>query len=82
MHYVYLLKSDKTGEFYVGSTSDLRARFDQHNRAQSISTKHGIPWSLVYYEAFTTKALAIDREKKLKHHGKGITLIKKRAGFR
>lgn len=78
MYYVYLLKSDKTGKFYVGQTNDLRNRFLEHNKGLSKSTKSGAPWSLVYYEAFQSKSALIKREKALKHHGQAIAALKKR----
>jgi len=82
MHYVYLLRSEKTQKFYIGSTANLRQRFYQHNHGMSISTKAYVPWELVYYEAFPTKTLALLREHKLKHHGRGLLELKKRLGFR
>ena len=82
MFYVYLLRSDKNDKFYIGYSSDLRQRLQQHNQGQNISTKSGIPWQLVYYEAFQTKALAMERERKLKRYGKGLVELKKRLGFR
>lgn len=82
MHYVYLLRSQRTHKFYVGATSDLRRRFHQHNDGQNLSTKSGVPWELVYYEAFPTKTLALERERKLKHYGRGLTELKARLGFR
>lgn len=81
MHYVYLLRSEKTGKFYIGYSDDLKKRFYQHNNSQSSSTESGVPWTLVYYEAFPAKALALERERKLKRYGKGLTELKKRLGF-
>ena len=81
MHYVYLLQSQKDGTFYVGSTGDLKRRFYQHNQSRSIATKAKVPWKLVYYEAYGSKAHALKRERALKHHGKGIAVLKKRLGF-
>ena len=82
MHYVYLLRSKKNGSFYIGSTADLQKRFKQHNQGHSSATKTGTPWQLVYYEAFLTKALAQERERKLKRYGRGLVELKKRVGFR
>lgn len=82
MHYVYLLKSTKTNKFYIGSTSDLKKRFYEHNRGLSAATKAGLPWEIAYYEAYPTKALALEREKKLKQYGRGLVELKKRLGFR
>lgn len=81
MHYVYLLSSDKLGKFYIGHTSDLKERFYQHNKGRNASTKAGVPWELIYYEAFQTKTLAIKRESNLKRYGRGLVELKKRIGF-
>ena len=82
MYYVYLLHSKKTNKFYIGSTADLKQRFYQHNHSDSISTKAGVPWDLVYYEAFPAKSLALERERKLKRYGRGLVELKQRIGFR
>ena len=82
MHYVYLLKSKKTGSFYIGSTADLKQRFYKHNQGSNTSTKSGVPWELVYYEAFPAKTLALQRERKLKQYGRGLVELKQRLGFR
>jgi len=70
MHYVYILQSKKHGKLYKGSSSDLKERIREHNRGNVISTKSGIPWELIYYEAFSKKADALREEKFLKS-GKG-----------
>lgn len=77
MYYVYLIKSESSGRFYVGSTADLRTRLYQHNKGQSTATKAYVPWSLVYYEAFLTKEIAIKRERSLKSYGRGLVELKK-----
>ncbi len=64
MYYVYVLKSPK--QFYIGSTSDLRRRFDEHQNGQSKSTKGRGPWKIVYYEASQSIKDAVKREKYLK----------------
>jgi putative endonuclease len=66
MFYVYILRSEKTGKLYKGSTGDLRNRFDEHNSGQVRSTKFGRPWELVYYEAFAEKTNARREELFLK----------------
>ena len=75
MNYVYILKSDKTGKLYKGSTGDLRERVGNHNNGKVISTKDGRPWKLVYYEAFLSKIDARREELFLKT-GKGRERIK------
>lgn len=78
MHYVYVLYSRKHDRYYIGESSDLKRRLSEHNSGQSFSTKPYTPWEVVYYEAYPSKQSAVDREKKLKHHGKGLAEIKKR----
>jgi len=81
MYYFYLLKSEKTGNAYYGHTNNLKKRFYQHNNGENQTTKYGIPWKLVYYEAYLSKDLAKQREYRVKAHGKGLFDIKKRASF-
>lgn len=81
MHYVYLLYSHGTKRYYIGETSDLKKRFFQHNSGLTQSTKAGVPWKLVYYEAYSSKESAKTREKKLKQYGKGLAILKQRIGL-
>jgi putative endonuclease len=66
MFYTYVLKSLSNGQWYIGSTRDLRKRFSQHNNGQSTWTKRGIPWEIIYYEACLDEEDARAREKYLK----------------
>jgi putative endonuclease len=75
---MYVLKSEKDGQLYIGSTNDLNRRFKQHNDGQNISTKERIPFVLVYYEAYRNKNDAVGREKKLKQFKNSYTELKKR----
>ena len=78
MYYVYLLRSSKTNKFYVGYSSNLRQRFYAHNQGMVTSTKSGVPWSIVYYEAYSSAKAAQVREKRLKQYGKALATLKKR----
>lgn len=78
MHYVYVLRSTVNEKFYVGCTSDLRTRLPRHNQGDSEYTRKYMPWKLVYYEAYLSEKLARARERKLKHHGKGFSELKRR----
>ena len=78
MHYVYVLKSQKSKKLYFGCTSDLKVRIIEHNKGLNRSTKHGIPWKLVYYEAFLSKSDATAREASLKQGSSTIGHLKKR----
>jgi putative endonuclease len=65
MFYVYILIcSDE--HFYIGYTSDLKARINQHQNGLVISTKPRRPLELLFYEAYTNKYDALRREKYLK----------------
>lgn len=66
MYYVYVLKSKKDGQFYVGYTANLKNRLEMHNKGKVESTKHRRPFELVYYEACLNKEDALHREKYLK----------------
>jgi putative endonuclease len=70
MFYTYILRSESTGRLYIGSTSDLRRRIDQHNAGLATATKNRGPWRLVHSEEYTTRSLAVRRERYLKT-GKG-----------
>ena len=67
--YVYILQSQKDGSLYIGSTTDLKRRMEEHNAGQVKSTKLKRPWQLVYYEAYFAEEIARKREKSLKSHG-------------
>lgn len=69
MFYVYILKSEKFKELYVGSTNDLKKRIIKHNNGEVSSTKSKIPYKLVYYEAFGAESDARRRENMLKCRG-------------
>ncbi|MFC1649579.1 GIY-YIG nuclease family protein [Patescibacteria group bacterium] len=77
MYYTYVLRSKKDKKIYIGWTSNLKGRFEKHNKGLVRSTKGRIPFKLVYYEACLSKQKAIKREKYLKS-GYGRSFLKKR----
>jgi putative endonuclease len=74
-YYTYILRSIKTNKLYIGYTNDLKRRLKDHNDGKSISTKPFIPYKLIFYEAFASKADAKNREYYLKS-GYGLRTIK------
>ena len=68
MYYVYLLKSIKNSDVYIGYTADLKARILAHNQGKVKSTKYYHPWNLIYYEAYKNKYDATKRERQLKNY--------------
>ncbi len=69
MYYVYVLKSKKDNELYIGSTNNLKNRFSEHNTKKVISTSKRAPLELIYYEAYKAEHDARIREKRLKQRG-------------
>ena len=59
---VYILQSMKDGRTYVGSTNNLRRRLKQHNSCKVKSTKHRIPFKVLFTEEFETLMEARKRE--------------------
>lgn len=78
MFYVYILKSKKDGNLYIGSTNDLQRRINEHNNGLVFSTKSRVPFELVYYEAYKSESDARKREKCLKLRSRAFTQLKKR----
>ncbi|OHA06490.1 MAG: hypothetical protein A2934_00005 [Candidatus Sungbacteria bacterium RIFCSPLOWO2_01_FULL_47_10] len=78
MFYVYILKSKVDKKLYVGSTNDLRRRFEEHNKGQVRSTKSCAPFELRYYEAYFSEEDARRRERSLKKDGNALAQLKRR----
>ena len=56
--FVYLLRSDVTGDRYCGLTSDVRVRLAAHNAGMNKSTARARPWSLVTLIEFSREDTA------------------------
>jgi len=78
MFYVYILKSKKDHQLYIGSTNDLRRRLKEHNSGDIFSTKARRPFELIYYEAYVAEKDARRRESNLKLRAQALTQLKKR----
>jgi putative endonuclease len=79
-HYLYILQSQKDGEFYTGITGDLRQRLKEHNSGENTSTSYRRPFRLIYYEAYLLKKDVEAREKYLKT-SMGKRVIKKQLTY-
>jgi putative endonuclease len=66
MFYVYVLRSESDSGFYIGFSTNLRARLRQHQDGASPATKSRGPWKLIYYEAYTEREDAEGQGKFLK----------------
>jgi len=64
--YVYVLFSQKYKRLYIGYSSDVFKRLEQHNSGKSKATRPFMPYELIFYESFTDKQDAKAREVYLK----------------
>ncbi len=66
--YVYFLASRKNGTLYVGVTSNLTLRVEQHKQgtASAFTRRYGVN-RLVYFEEHELITDAIQRESNIKH---------------
>ena len=59
LYYVYLIESlSAQGERYLGMTSDLKQRLQEHNAGKSSHTSKFRPWKLKTFIAFTDRVKA------------------------
>jgi len=62
LFYSYILKSWKDGKQYYAHTNNLEKRLEKHNKGQVKATKYRTPFVLHYFEGFSTKREAYQRE--------------------
>ena len=73
--FVYVIRSEKDGRFYVGMTENIQRRLKEHNSGRTRSTKGYRPWRVVFTEEYPNRTEARKREKYLKS-GVGKEFIK------
>jgi len=66
MGFVYILQSENSNRFYVGSTDNLERRMEEHIRGKNLATRGRGPWKLVHSEKMETLADARRREYEIK----------------
>ena len=77
MHIVYVLKSVKDGNLYVGCTKNIDGRLKLHNSGRVRSTKSIRPFLLIYQEKYEDRYEAFRIERYYKTpKGKKELLIK------
>lgn len=69
--------SEKDDSWYIGYTSNLDKRINEHNSGRTVTTSKKMPWNIIYYEVSFNKTDAIAREKYLKS-GMGRRYLKNR----
>jgi predicted GIY-YIG superfamily endonuclease len=78
LFYVYLIESVSTpGQRYVGITTDLKKRLQEHDAGKSSHTSKFKPWCLKTYVAFSDRTKATSFELYLKS-GSGHAFARKR----
>jgi putative endonuclease len=70
MYYTYIIESEAFAIYYKGSTDDYMKRLEQHNNDLSPYTKGKGPWKLIFVQSFSTRAEALNEEKRLKRCNK------------
>jgi putative endonuclease len=73
MYYVYVLVEQRTGNTYIGYSSDLKQRVAAHQSGEGAKATGSSQWHLAYYEAYLSRKDAMARERKLKHYGNART---------
>ena len=77
MYYIYILENLDDKSWYIGSTSNLDRRVEEHlNGSGGRTTRIKKNWKLIYCEGYLEKKDALGREKFLKS-GAGRRFIKK-----
>ena len=66
-YFVYILRSQHDGSYYVGSTQDVEARLERHNQGRTKYTKPKRPWKVVATEEYDTRSEAVRREQEIKN---------------
>lgn len=77
MYYVYGLYNRKQNKIYIGQTSNVEKRLQEHNkkRGNHFTSKVEGEWELIYKEEAVDRKAALVREKQLKSY-RGRQFIK------
>ena len=73
--FIYILKSEVDGSFYIGQTQDLAKRLEKHNKGLNRSTKNKRPWKIIFSKTFSTRSEAYKTEQYLKSLKKREAII-------
>ncbi len=78
--WVYILKSDSAGKYYVGQTADLGKRIEAHRSGKSRYTRAAADWYLVYKREYDTRTQAQKVENFIKRQKSRIFIEKMISG--
>jgi len=62
LFYIYVIKSKKDKDLYIGFTNDLERRIKEHNNGLVLSTKLRKPFDFIYCEGYKSEKDARKRE--------------------
>ncbi len=65
-YYIYVLRSLRDNNYYVGYTTDINKRIEEHNNGKVTSKRNRIPLLLLYWEGCLNQRDATARERYLK----------------
>ncbi len=66
MGFVYILRSESLGMYYIGCSDNVERRLLEHNSNQVKATRSKGPWVLVFEQEFENMTIARKIESKLK----------------
>ena len=76
MSYLYILQSEKTGRYYIGSTNNLKRRLHEHRSGKTKSTRYLLPIRIAYWKEYPSDAEARAAERLLKNKKSRIIIQK------
>jgi putative endonuclease len=62
MFYTYIIYSKTINKYYVGSCQDVQERLKDHLNSRSKFTKKAKDWELKYFENYSSRSEAYQRE--------------------
>ena len=71
MYFVYILKSQKTGSYYAGYTTNLERILMEHNSGKTASLVKHIPLEIIRIEEYPLYEDARRRERQIKQYKSG-----------
>ena len=78
-HYVYMLKtlSNYKSKTYVGYSTDVVSRLNQHNLSKGAKSTRGYKWKIIFKKRFLSKSKAMSFEYHIKKdRKKRLSIIK------
>ena len=79
MFFTYILYSRSIDRYYIGHTSNLKIRLQNHLSGSTRFTSQTDDWEMIYSEEYATKAEAMKKEQQIKRM-KSRSFIKELTG--